>query len=578
MADLMNPGARTVQDFIAARRQAAQEMFLARFTGQSTELLSYEDVRAKLRALESSGQVLREIPLDAIVGSVGRYTDFTRSFLPKHDADRQRWSRVKAVADGMTGFPPIEVYQLGEVYFVRDGNHRVSVSRQSGAIHIQAYVTVVRSDVSLEPDVQPDDLILKAEYAEFLERTSLRSQRPEAEIPLTVPGQYRKLQEHIEVHRYFMGLAQKREIPYIDAVTDWYDRVYTPMVSAIRTRGILSDFPERTEGDLYLWVSEHRHLLQESHAVDIPPSEAAADLAAQFSPKPRRVAARLTARLYDLLIPDELEGGPKPGHWRRERLEIRTDSNVVFPEILVPLGGQPEQWDALEQAIILAEKEGSHLHGLHVTAVETADTIKIQQLRSAFLDRCTQYGLSGTFHHDAGKIARLICYRSRWMDLVVLSLKHPPQPGLTSRFTSGYRTILHRCSRPVLSVPGTPRHLKSALVAYDASPKAHEALHLAAYLNTRWEIALQVLHVQEGSRPGEVILDQAREHLRNHRDIEFLLQSGKAEEQILATAQANGVSLILMGGYTANPWVEVLRGSTVERMLRDSLIPLLICR
>jgi hypothetical protein len=360
-------------------------MFLARFTGRSTELLSYEDVRAKLHAIETSGQVLREIPLDAIVGSVGRYADFTRSFLPKSNADRQRWARVKAVADGLTGFPPIEVYQIGEVYFVRDGNHRVSVMRQSGATHIQAYVSSVRSKVPLEPDIQPDDLILKAEYAEFLESTGLRTIRPNAQVILTVPGHYRKLQEHIEVHRYFMGIDQQRNITYEEAIADWYDHAYSPVGKAIRDHDLLDEFPERT----------------------------------QFSPKPRRVAARMGARLYDLLTPDQLEGGPRPGHWRRERLEIRTDSNRIFPEILVPLGDLPERWDSLEQAILIAGREGAHLHGLHITA-QIPDEGVIEMLRGAFLGRCAQADLEGTFHYDRGKIPRQICQRSRWMDLIVL--------------------------------------------------------------------------------------------------------------------------------------------------------------
>jgi nucleotide-binding universal stress UspA family protein len=578
MYDSNNASPRTVQDFIAARRQAAYEMFLARLTGRSTALLSYEDVRAKLRALESSGQVLREIPLDAIVGSVGRYTDFTRSFLPKSDSDRQRWSQVKAIADGLTGFPPIEVYQIGETYFVRDGNHRVSVTRQSGATHVQAYVTVVRSNVPLEPDVQPDDLILKAEYAEFLEQTSLRSLRPEADIPLTVPGKYRTLLEHIEVHRYFMGITQQRSIAYEEAVADWYDRVYQPMVNAIRARGILSDFPERTEGDLYLWVSEHRHLLQEDLKVAVPASEAAADLAAQFSPQPRRVAARLGSRIYDWLTPDEFEGGPRPGHWRRERLEIRTDSNQIFPEVLIALGDRTDEWESLDQAIRIASQEGSHIHGLHVTKADPIDTKLIETLRSDFLDRCAQAGLGGTFHYESGKIARRICYWARWMDLVVLSLNHPPQPSPIRRFSSGFRTILQRCPRPVLAVPTHPSKLQRALVAFDGSPKAREALYLAAYLNASWEIPLQVLYVQERDRPGEKIMEEAHDQLAHHHQVEFQVVSGKPEEAILATAGATGADLILMGGYTASPWVEVLLGSTVERLLRRSTIPLLICR
>jgi len=114
------------RDFHEARRRAGLEAIMARLTGKSIDLFAYEEVRQKLKAKGSIPRGLQDIPLDAIVGSVGRYGDFTRSFLPRRDSDEQRWARVKAQVTDMQGLPPIEVYQIGEVYFVRDGNHRVS--------------------------------------------------------------------------------------------------------------------------------------------------------------------------------------------------------------------------------------------------------------------------------------------------------------------------------------------------------------------------------------------------------------------------------------------------------------------
>ena len=165
---------QALNDFNRARGRAIVETVMARLTGKSIDLLSYEDVSQKLKAEGRADRGLRDIPLDAIVGSVGRYTDFTRSFLPRSDASKHRWARVEAAAGDLAGLPPIEVYQIGDAYFVLDGNHRVSVARQSNAKFIQAYVTEVRTKVPLTPDVQPDDLILKAEYAGFLVRTRLR--------------------------------------------------------------------------------------------------------------------------------------------------------------------------------------------------------------------------------------------------------------------------------------------------------------------------------------------------------------------------------------------------------------------
>jgi uncharacterized ParB-like nuclease family protein len=152
-----------LQDFRRARSRATMQQILARLTGRSADLLSYEEVRQKLKATGAGERKLEEIPLDSIVGSVARYHDFTRSFLPRQDSDESRWTRVRKAMTSSKPMPPIDVYQIGQVYFVLDGNHRVSVARQLGDTHIPAYVTELHTKVALSPDVEPDDLILKAE-------------------------------------------------------------------------------------------------------------------------------------------------------------------------------------------------------------------------------------------------------------------------------------------------------------------------------------------------------------------------------------------------------------------------------
>jgi hypothetical protein len=158
---------QAVIDFHEARRKADLQEIFARLTGESNKLLSYEEVRLKLKAYEGNTRGLKEIPLDAIIGSVGRYTDFTRDFLPRRDSDRMRWAAVMEKTTGLEGLPPIDVYQVGDAYFVVDGNHRVSVARQLKASHIQAYITEVRSRIPLSPDTQPDQLIIKAEQVGY---------------------------------------------------------------------------------------------------------------------------------------------------------------------------------------------------------------------------------------------------------------------------------------------------------------------------------------------------------------------------------------------------------------------------
>ncbi|UCC51056.1 MAG: hypothetical protein JSV68_18395, partial [Anaerolineaceae bacterium] len=132
-----------VEQFRSARLHAKIDQIKAALTGKSADLLSYEDVRQKVHAIETNRRELKEIPLDAAYNSVGRYKDFTRHFFPLVDQDEFRWARIRGLTDSLEGLPPIEVYQVGEVYFVRDGNHRVSVARDLEASHIEAYVTHV---------------------------------------------------------------------------------------------------------------------------------------------------------------------------------------------------------------------------------------------------------------------------------------------------------------------------------------------------------------------------------------------------------------------------------------------------
>ncbi|MBN1135060.1 MAG: DUF4032 domain-containing protein [Anaerolineae bacterium] len=276
--------------FSRARRRALWQGVLGLLKGKQgiqSGLLSFDAVRDKLKIRGQHYAGLQMIPLDKIVGSVGRYQDFDRAFLPAQEHIRERW-RVVYEATQKEGLPPIEVYKIGDAYFVRDGHHRVSVLKEMGATHVEAYVTELETPVPLPADTVEADLDLKGEYAAFLFETGLDRLRPEQQIEFTVPGQYRKLEEHIAVHRYFVSQRESREVPYGEAVARWYDEVYCPLVEIIREAEILEQFPGRTEADLYLWLIEHRYYLSEETGYEVPLEEAAADFSAEFSRGPGR--------------------------------------------------------------------------------------------------------------------------------------------------------------------------------------------------------------------------------------------------------------------------------------------------
>lgn len=134
-----------IHDFKRLRDAARWQQAITFITRRPSALMSYEDVCSQLGAISFGVPMLREIPLTAIRGSVGRSEEFTADFLPKKDSSLERWVGVKAAVMSMTGLKPIEVYEIEGVYFVEDGNHRVSVARQLGVETISAYVTRVET-------------------------------------------------------------------------------------------------------------------------------------------------------------------------------------------------------------------------------------------------------------------------------------------------------------------------------------------------------------------------------------------------------------------------------------------------
>jgi len=567
-----------LRDFQEARRQAAMQQIMSRLTGESIDLLSFDDVRGKLKLRSSSPRGIQEIPLDAIVGSVGRYRDFTRSFLPRQEVDKDRWARVSAAMSDLAGLPPVELYKIGDAYFVLDGNHRVSVARQIGAETIEAYVTEFKTKVSLSPDDRPDDLIIKAEYADFLEKTKLDQLRPETDLGTTAPGRYWELETQIEAQRFLLSQEQGREVPYEEAVIHWYDHTYLPVVQMIRERGILRDFPDRTETDLYLWILRHRSELEKELGWPIDPSTAAADLVAGHSSKPAQVMARVEDKLWDALTPDSLEAGPAPGQWREEWLSTRP-AERLFANILVALSGRADGWYAVDQALTIAQRERGRLYGLHVvSSAAEKESEMVQTLAAEFKARCQEAGIEAEFSVETGQVGRKICDRARWVDLVVLRLAYPPGAAALARLGSGARTIIQRCPRPLLMVPPAASPLKRLLLAYDGSPKAREGLFVATYLAGQWPVDLTVLAVQEvGQETGA--LPEAEEYLENHGvSASFESVSGQVAETIIETAAKNQNDLIIMGGYGSKPALEIVLGSSVDQVLRESEQPVLICR
>jgi hypothetical protein len=274
MPDELTSRARA--DFSRARFKAFLNRAFAAISGKPTTLLDYDEIKQSLHIGGPIYRGVHTVRVDQIVGSLNRYHEFDRAFLPADDQLAERWQNIDSAFYKDISLPPVVLYKVGQVYFVVDGHHRVSVARQQGQEFIEAEVRECSTKVNITPDLKTEDLKILHKKVRFLERTRLDDLRPKAKIRLTIPDGFDRMLEHIAVHRYFMGLDLKRDISEEEAITHWYDTVYFPIVKMIRQSKILKDFPDKTEGDLYLWVLDHQRYLADEEGQSLQPPEDAA--------------------------------------------------------------------------------------------------------------------------------------------------------------------------------------------------------------------------------------------------------------------------------------------------------------
>lgn len=268
--------------FDEARRAAVIQDLLRVLRGKPVDLLPFDAVREGLRLEHIVDRGVREVPMDRIVGTLGkeREREFNRAFLPRDEKVRDRWMGVSRMVEGQEGFPRVELYQVGDVYFVVDGHHRVSVLRSMGAPTIEAWVkeAVLPAGVApLDPDVSVEDVLAQRGYAEFLQVTGLVPEHPQ-DFRLSDPQGYERLLDHVHVHRHYLGNEKQRLIPWEEAVASWRDTVYRPMVETMRRHAVLEAFPGGTETDLYLYTMDHLHHLRERYGGEVPPDRAAQEV------------------------------------------------------------------------------------------------------------------------------------------------------------------------------------------------------------------------------------------------------------------------------------------------------------
>ncbi len=568
-------------EYAEARRSALIRRIWTSLTGQSNELIPFEELSKTVDATSQSYRGVQPVPIEKIIGSFGRSRDFDRAFLPTQEHSSSKWLSVDSAYNRGVTFPPISLYKIGDAYFVVDGHHRVSVARQKGQKFIDAEVTEVESKVPVSADLTLDDLDVLAAYRDFLAQTKLDRLRPEQQIRVTLPGDYQKLIEHIRTHKYFVETQESRELTWEEAVTHWYDNVYLPVIEAIRENDVLEEFPDHTEADLYLWIIEHAYYLSQRLGQEVAPWHAATDLGRLFGHRPKRLLRRLKSGFLERIMPEQLEPGPPAGTWRQQRVEP-TEEEHLFRDILVTLTGAPSGWRALTQATRIVHHEKSVMHGLHVVTSDSEEALERgRRILEEFSTRCEELGVESSaslaINHD---VAQVIIDRARWVDMVVINQRRVHDESVARPLGTIFQVVASQAMSPILAVPGNKvRPLKHILLAYDGSAKANEALFVLRHLMQCWEAKGSIVTVG-GPDVSRSVLEDAQEYIKAsiNKEVTPYYEQGTPNDVILRVMGEVQADLLLMGGYGHRPLIKIFLGSTVDRILRSAWFPVLICR
>lgn len=568
-----------VRDFQRVRREGVMQQFMARLRGHNASLLNFDDVQRAMAIGEPIYLGRQEISLDQIVGSVGRSKDFTRTFLPLNESDQARWASVRAAVMDMKGIPPIDVYKVGEIYFVNDGNHRVSVANLLKTKTITANVTEIKTRVSLTADDDIDEVIIKAGYATFLEKTNIDQRFPHVDFSMTLPGHYKDFLTEIEEECVRLSGAEDNNcLPekWNEAVDCWVQDIYLPVVALIQELGVLEKLPDQTEADIYAQVSDRREELEAGLGWKLDRESAVPALL----DSPAVNEKRLLSRILDSVAP-ALEAGPEVGRWRRHQLLMNRDDHL-FEKMLVVFEGHEDDWKILEQVIQFSREDKDHILGLYIVEKKgELNDERVAAMRQRFTEACREAGLTSEFGVEVGRFDKVVIERSAWVDLVVVNLTDPPEPNPLARLRSTWGAIIQRSPRPLLAIPNAVQSPQDrVLLAYDGSPKADEALFIATYLTTRWKNDLTVVTVRTLNTSSEP-LDEANEYIRKKHGIDwakYVVKEGPIHTAIIETAAEHDSNLLIIGGFGYPAAVRVIRGSTVENLLREFKQPMLICR
>ncbi|HEY2655346.1 MAG TPA: hypothetical protein VGI55_06125 [Solirubrobacteraceae bacterium] len=257
-------GVDAQHDFLRARRQASLARLAGRLRREPDDvgvILPYDEVLDALGFVSERRLGVQVVALDSIVGTVDRGRDFDRRFRPTSARVRGRWEQIAAATRRGEPLPPVDLLQIGAIYFVRDGHHRVSVARALGRADIDGYVTEVQTRVGIDRTITLADLPLKSHERVFFERVPLP---PEARAKIRPSDvlRYAELAEGVEAWGFRAIQDRGEPLDRIQTARLWFETEYEPVVAVLRQDGLLEG---QTETDAYMRVTAERYRLLRTH-------------------------------------------------------------------------------------------------------------------------------------------------------------------------------------------------------------------------------------------------------------------------------------------------------------------------
>ena len=258
------PSADAQFDFSRARRRRALARLSARLrrADDVNHILPFEEVAQALGRVGERRLGLELIPLDSIIGTVDRAREFDRDFRPTSPRVRERWQRINLAQRRGEAMPPIDVYRIGELHFVKDGHHRVSVAHALGYRDIEAYVTEVLTELGADRKIRMRDLPLKSHQRLFFERVPLPDEARER-IHLSDEWRYAALAEAVEAWGFRASQALNQELSRQEAAEAWFRDEYEPVVEMLREAQLVPKGVSDTEA--YMKVAQLRYLILRTH-------------------------------------------------------------------------------------------------------------------------------------------------------------------------------------------------------------------------------------------------------------------------------------------------------------------------